>query len=95
MIAGAEAYNKSTSQLVHTNSYQFRVESLIKKMKNNQHKKPNPQVWIVAGKYKVHSILQNPSNSIFGREIYADHYDKVDLYNFRDLGIVPNLISDS
>lgn len=103
MLAGAEAYDKSHKRLIHTNHYQNRVETLINKLQQSEkivdnvpiRTKPIPKVWIVAGKYKIYpNFTWNPLPESFKGELYADHYDKADMYNFEDLGIEVVEITD-
>lgn len=103
MLAGAEAYDKSHKRLIHTNHYQTRVEALIYKLQQSVkmvddapiRSKPIPKVWIIAGKYKIYpNFTWNPQPESFKGELYADHYDKADMYNFEDLGVDVRLITD-
>lgn len=96
MMAGAEAYDKANKRLFHTNNYQPRIEAMLNYLKANVGIKPQPQLWIVAGNYKIYDefpLAKNTSNC-FGNEFFVDHYDKFDLYNFKDLGIDVKIISD-
>lgn len=95
MIAGAEAFDKSNNRLFHTNTYQDRVEDLISFLKDN-HKKPTPEVWVVAGSYKIYESFPIPNNNAryTSGEFFVDHYDKVDIYNFNDLDVEVRLISE-
>ena len=106
MAAGVEAYDTTRNLLFHTNSYQKRVESLLGYLQSFQSGqgamamdkplKPMPEVFIFGGKYKVYKEFPDfrLSEDSAKKETFADHYDKVDLYNFGDYGITPILISD-
>lgn len=102
MIAGAEAFDKENNRLFHTNNYQKRIENLIAFLKENEKTKPQPDVWIIAGNYKIYEKFPVPKDYKFAgikfffgeNEFFVDHYDKVDIYNFNDLGIEVKLISD-
>ncbi len=83
MLAGAEAYSKSTNRLLHTNNYQNRIESLIAKL-TPEKRKPFPNVWVVGGEYKIYDTFPS-EDSLFGNEFFSDHYDKSDFYDFTDL----------
>ena len=95
MIAGAEAYCATNKLLLHTNNYQQKVESMISRLQNAGEAKPSPQIWILAGDYKIYKNFPEDESSIFGGEFFSDHYDKVDLYDFSgfsddDLKIISN-----
>ena len=83
MLAGAEAFFSDTSRLLHTNRYQSRIERFIERLEKSN-KKPNPEVWIVAGRYKIYANFFKDFSD-FGREFFSDHYDKVDFYDFSRL----------
>lgn len=96
MMAGAEAYDLSGKRLFHTNNYQKRVENFLDFLNHNVDKKPQPQVWIVAGGYKIYEKfphLDSTQKSYKG-EFFADHYDKLDIYNFEDFNLNPILITE-
>jgi hypothetical protein len=92
-LCGAEAYCPTRNLLMHTNTYQKRVEALLtylekmkfpKKKNAWQKKKPlqvDRQLWILAEKYKVYNDFP-PEGYLFRKEMFSDHYDDVDLYNF-------------
>ena len=82
MIAGAEAYCAKNKLLLHTNNYQQKVESMISRLQNARNLKPSPQIWILAGDYKIYKNFPEDESRIFGGEFFSDHYDKVDLYDF-------------
>ncbi len=93
MTAGAEAYDVSNQRLFHTNNYQKRVEHLISYFGESV-LKPNPYVYIIAGNYKIYNKFPDPNNKKFSNEFFVDHYDKVDVYNFKDLMQKVTLITD-
>ena len=93
MMAGAEAFDVTNQRLFHTNNYQKRVENLILFFNNNSNK-PNPDLFVVAGNYKIYDKFPEPNNQEFGNEFFVDHYDKIDIYNFIDLKQRVTLITD-
>ncbi|WP_340066155.1 hypothetical protein [Ascidiimonas aurantiaca] len=89
-IAGAEAYCDERKTLFHTNPYQERIESFIQRLLRHT-AKPDPEVWVIANDYKVFKGSFPPNGSfLFRHEFTSDHYDFVDLYNFKDLEIEVN-----
>ncbi|MFA0964717.1 hypothetical protein AB9P05_23115 [Roseivirga sp. BDSF3-8] len=42
------------------------------------------QLWVLAEKYKVYDDFP-PEGYLFRKEMFSDHYDDVDLYNFTRL----------
>ncbi len=97
MMAGAEAYDSTNSRLYHTNNYQKRVENFLEFLNRNESIKPSPRLWVVAGNYKVYTNFpdfQLSNKTAIGNEFFVDHYDKVDIYNFKDLGLTVELITD-
>ena len=77
-IGGAEAYIRSHKLVVHTNSYQKRMVTVLKRIEDEKMKY---SVWIVANDYKVFDEFPPPTH-FFRKEIFSDHYDDVDLYDF-------------
>ena len=92
MLAGAEAYDSTEKVLIHTNNYQLRVESLVKKLKSND-LYIDPKIFILAEAYKVYEKF--PGVGHFSGEFFCDHYDKMDYYNFNDIGIDPILVTEN
>ncbi|MFK7972187.1 MAG: hypothetical protein AB8F95_17590 [Bacteroidia bacterium] len=90
-LCGAEAFCKKPKLLFHTNTYQARIETLLNRFEDSE-KKPNPEIWILAENYKVFDSLP-PKGGFFDKELLADHYDEVDLYNFDDFASDVYLIS--
>lgn len=102
-LAGAEAYCNKSKLLFHTNTYQKRIEKVLKELykKSRDTKdlngkyieiasKPDPQVWILANDYKIYDGIppkegEPPNGHLFAKEILSDHYDHIDLYNFKFL----------
>ena len=86
-IAGAEAYCDERKILFHTNPYQERIENFIQRLLRHS-AKPDPEVWVLANDYKVFKDSFPPNgNFLFRHEFTSDHYDFVDLYNFKDLEV--------
>lgn len=95
IIMGAEAYETKRKLLFQTNTYYHRLNIFLKKIKRFKRKKPTPKFWILTEKYKVHESLNTENgNSKIKQELYADHYDTLEVYNFIDLRFIPNLITD-
>ncbi|MBK8195745.1 MAG: hypothetical protein IPK76_22040 [Lewinellaceae bacterium] len=96
MMAGAEAYDLSGKRLFHTNNYQKRVEDFINFLKSNSMSKPSTSGLDCGGQQKIYDefpYIESAQESYTG-EFYADHYDKLDLYNFYDFEIEPVLITE-
>lgn len=91
-IAGAEAFCNKTGLLLHTNSYQRRVNKLIECLESDENK-PIPDIWILANDYKVFDGFP-PKDYLFRKEFLSDHYDEVDLYNFSNIQGKLELISN-
>jgi len=92
-LAGAEAYDKKREKLYHTNKYEIRITSIISKLNE---RKVNLRFYIVAQTYKVFKDLLKKENDeiTFRHEIFTDHYDKMDIYNLKNLKIDKYLLTE-
>lgn len=85
-LCGAEAYCASKTLLWHTNIYHNRVDNILQKLydKVRDFEFLSPEIWIISNKYKQFDSFP-PPYGFFKNEMFSDHYDEVDLYNFSNV----------